>query len=217
MAYTKLFHEILDSTIWQEELEVKIVWITMLAMTDEFGKVAASVPGLAKRAGVSVPECEKALKKFQQPDRWSRSQEFEGRRIKVVEGGWELLNHGRYRSMMNAEDRREYQRAKQAEYRRRRKSPGQMGALHGARAAVNDGLEEAERNLDAGTQDSKKVPSPRQLIEEAAAAAGVAMIPEIAGAMAVAREQQKYSRKMANEPAQFDGAETVDGDRLEEG
>lgn len=116
-GYTKLFGSILDSTIWHESLPVKVVWITMLAMADREGEVSASVPGLAYRAGVSVSECEEALGKFLGPDPYSRTREAEGRRIELVSGGWRLLNHAKYRAMLGKEERREYQRVKQAEYR----------------------------------------------------------------------------------------------------
>jgi hypothetical protein len=121
MTYTKLFGSILDSTVWQEPLETRVVWITMLAMSDRDGKVEASVPGLAKRAGVTLSQCEKALARFKAPDQYSRTKEHEGRRIEDTAGGFILLNHGKYRSMMSQEDRREYQRLKQAEYRSRKK------------------------------------------------------------------------------------------------
>jgi hypothetical protein len=120
-TYTKLFQSILDSTIWQEPLATKVVWVTMLAMADREGRVWAAVPGLAHRAGVTVGECEQALAKFQSPDPYSRTQADEGRRVVVIDGGWELLNHGKYRAMMSADDRREYQRLKQADYRARKK------------------------------------------------------------------------------------------------
>lgn len=121
MTYTKLFGSILDSTVWQEPLAVKVVWITMLAMSDKDGKVEGSIPGLAVRAGVSLEECEAALEKFKSPDKYSRTREHEGRRIKESEGGWLLLNHAKYRSMMSGVERREYQRVKQREYRLKKK------------------------------------------------------------------------------------------------
>lgn len=116
-TYAKLFGSILDSTVWQESLPTKVVWITMLAMKDRNGYVGAAIPGLAKRAGVSVEECEGALTKFLSPDPYSRSKEHNGRRIEVSDGGWTVLNHEKYRQKMSLEDRREYKRQKQAEYR----------------------------------------------------------------------------------------------------
>lgn len=120
-TYVKVFQSILDSTIWQENLPTKVVWITMLAMKDRNGYVGAAIPGLARRAGVTVEECEQALAKFQTADPYSRSKENDGRRIEEVDGGWQVLNHESYRKRMSSEDRRDYQRLKQAEYRARKR------------------------------------------------------------------------------------------------
>ena len=117
MQFTKLFNSILDSTIWQEPLETKVVWITMLAMVDRNGEVHASIPGLAKRAGVTLQQCNAALACLESPDKYSRTKDHEGRRIGEIDGGWQLLNHAKYRALLSAEERREYNRRKQAEYR----------------------------------------------------------------------------------------------------
>ena len=130
--YTKLFGKILDSTIWQEDNPTRIVWITMLAMSDKDGMVSGTVPGLARRAGVSLEECEVALKKFVSPDKYSNSQEFEGRRIERVDGGWRLLNHAKYRAMRHSEERREYKADKQREYRaKQKKTPEEVEIFTG--------------------------------------------------------------------------------------
>ena len=109
-SFSKLFSSILDSTIWSESVTTKIVWVTMLAMTDSAGCVYAATPGLAKRAGVSIPEAEAALKCFFSPDPYSRTKDHEGRRIKEIDGGWQLLNYVKYSESMRREDRNEYQR-----------------------------------------------------------------------------------------------------------
>ncbi len=119
-TWCKLFGSIVTSTIWQEDLPTKVVWITMLAMKDRDGVVHGSVPGLAKMAGVSIEECLRALEKFKGPDAYSRSQEWGGRRIKDVDGGWVILNHLKYRDE-KGDYRREYNRRKQAEYRQKKK------------------------------------------------------------------------------------------------
>ncbi|MDA1056058.1 MAG: hypothetical protein O3C40_37230 [Planctomycetota bacterium] len=117
MQFTKLFSSILDSTIWQEAKETKLVWVTMLAMCDRIGEVHASIPGLAVRAGVSIAECEAALACLMSPDPYSRTKDHEGRRVKEIDQGWELLNHAKYRALLSAEERREYLRRKQQEHR----------------------------------------------------------------------------------------------------
>ena len=121
-GYTKLFNSILASTIWRASDKTRIVWITMLAMADKDGVVEGSIPGLSDFARVSLDDCEAALKELSEPDKYSRSEEFDGRRIEEIPGtGWQLLNHGKYRAKMSDDERREYNRLKQAEWRERQK------------------------------------------------------------------------------------------------
>ncbi len=106
-SFTKLFSSLIHSTIWREPNHVRIVWVTMLAMVNQHGEVEASLPGLADAARVTIEECEEALLKLSQPDRYSRSKAHEGRRIKDIDGGWFLLNHDDYRRRLSADDQRE--------------------------------------------------------------------------------------------------------------
>jgi hypothetical protein len=142
MGYTKLFSSIVASTIWREDDKTRIVWITMLAMKNERHIVEASLPGLADMARVTLKECEGAIKKLESSDKWSRNQEHEGRRIEKCTGGWLILNGEFYRAQMSADERREYQRLKQAEYRKRRKVLKHTAGCEGAQEAIRDGFAE---------------------------------------------------------------------------
>lgn len=106
MAYTKLFNSIITSTIWTESDQTRIVWITLLACADRHGEVQASIPGLARIAGVAVEDCRTAIHKFLSPDPDSRTKDDEGRRIEEIDGGWLLINHQKYREMASGEDRK---------------------------------------------------------------------------------------------------------------
>ena len=117
-GYTKLFASLLASTIWRESDKVRIVWITLLAMADQYGIAEGSIPGIADLARVSIEDCEVALARLQEPDRYSRSPEHDGRRICAVAGGFRVLNHAKYRERLNQEERREYQRRWVADRRR---------------------------------------------------------------------------------------------------
>lgn len=116
-GYTKLFSDIITSTIWQEPNDMRVLWITMLALKDRAQVVHATVPALANLANITNEECEQYLTHFQRPDKYSRSQEHEGRRIEPVEGGWYVLNGEKYRDKMNAQDRREQVRQAVARHR----------------------------------------------------------------------------------------------------
>src|ERR1700753_3636169 len=103
MTFTKLVSSITESTIWTEDDHTRLVWICMLAMSDKFGRVWASIPSLAKRARVPIESVEIALNKFLSSDKYSRTKTNEGRRIDVIEGGWQLLNYAKYRAIRDEE------------------------------------------------------------------------------------------------------------------
>lgn len=107
-GYTKMFSSIITSTIWQESLATKVMWITMLAMANKNSVVEGSIPGIAHLAGVSLEEANVALEKFMAPDEYSRSSEHEGRRVEKVDGGWKILNRDKYRAKLSEEERKEY-------------------------------------------------------------------------------------------------------------
>jgi hypothetical protein len=118
-TYTKLFSSIVHSSVWREPHHVRLVWVTMLALANRYGYVGASVPGLADASRVTLEECEDALRRFQEPDRHSRSQEHEGRRIRAVDRGWQLLNHEKFREARNSDERREQNRLAQIRHRQK--------------------------------------------------------------------------------------------------
>ena len=123
-GFTKLFHSIIHSSVWQEPPEVCKLWVTILAMADQHGKVDAAVPGLASAAVISITATEDALRRFESPDKYSRTftPECEGRRIRKVDGGWLIINHAKYRELMSAEARREQNRKSQQTFRDKTKT-----------------------------------------------------------------------------------------------
>jgi len=97
-GYSKLFSDILGSTVWGEDYATRIVWISMLAATDANGFVPGSIPGFARIANVSIPEMRHAIERLSAPDPDSRTPDHEGRRIQEVPGGWAILNYAFYRA-----------------------------------------------------------------------------------------------------------------------
>jgi len=150
MAYTKLFNSIVTSTIWLETDRTRIVWITMLALADQNGEVQASIPGLAHVAGVPVEDCRTALAKFLGPDPDSRTRDDEGQRIEEIEGGWVLLNHGKYRAMASGEDRQ--QKAAIRQRRFREKKARNPVTLSNAPVTLSNALSHTQSQAEAEAQ-----------------------------------------------------------------
>jgi len=101
--YVKLFGTILQSSIWSEDPATRLVWITLLTLADGEGYVRSSTSGLARTANVPIKDTERALVILESPDKESGTQEFDGKRIEAVEGGWFLLNYMKYREIRTRE------------------------------------------------------------------------------------------------------------------
>ena len=114
--YSKLFASLLTSSVWDTDIETRVVWITLLALKDQDGFArVATVEGLARLARVSVEGAEKAVKILTGPDPDSSDPEHDGRRIERAPGGWIVLNAKKYDELGSEQHRRE----KNAEYVRK--------------------------------------------------------------------------------------------------
>ena len=182
MAYTKLFNSIVTSTIWLEDDRTRLVWITMLALADKHGEVMASIPGLARVAGVPVDDCRIAIAKFLSPDPDSRSKDDEGRRIEPIDGGWQLINHAKYRAMASREEQQEADTLRKQRYRARLsrnvpKCPEPVREnLHIAEADSDPSLSSSVRAAAAPPSAPKFVKPSLEAIQLQAAKIGLAPI-----------------------------------------
>lgn len=113
--------DLTDSSIWAEPLEVRVMWITLLAKKDNAGIVNAADSALARAANLTTEQAEHALSVLQAPDPHSRNRDNEGRRIAKVEGGYFVLNHAKFRERQRQSYRLEYDRERQRV--RREKAP----------------------------------------------------------------------------------------------
>lgn len=123
-TFTKLFGTITESSVWSESCEIRICWVTMLAMCDKDGQVFAALPGLARRANIPLEDVEKSIQCFLSPDPYSRTKDYDGVRIEEIDGGWRLLNYQKYRDLRDTLDRKEQVREAVARHRQRNKMPG---------------------------------------------------------------------------------------------
>lgn len=138
--YAPIFNSIVDSSLWEEPLHVRITFVTMMALKDADHVVRVKDHHLRRKANVTDQELIDALKVLSEPDRrTSITQDFDGRRIKRVEDGWLVLNGEKYQEMMRVSNQRaRWARQKQAQRERQKCHP-----LPGERA-----YEEALRSGD---------------------------------------------------------------------
>ena len=103
-GYSKLDCGIIHSTVWQEPHDVRVAWITLLAMTDAEGYVRAALPAVAKLVDVPIPRMQEIIVTLCSPDEYSRTRDFDGKRLEAVDGGWRILNYVKYREGLRQPD-----------------------------------------------------------------------------------------------------------------
>lgn len=156
MAFVKLFSSITESTIWGEPYALRIVWVTMLAMADRDGVVGSSIPGLARRANVTLEEAQAAVSAFTSPDLFSRTPDDEGRRIETIAGGWRLINYYKYREMQSPEEVRE--KARLRKQRQRSKQEQSVTSVTKRDSHGSHAIAEAEAEAESGIQGTETLP-----------------------------------------------------------
>ena len=97
MPFVKLDCKMPNKSIWREDSDTRIVWITLLLMADQFGIVESSIMGISDTAKVSIELTKSALVKFELPDEYSTNPANEGRRIERIKEGYRILNYEEYR------------------------------------------------------------------------------------------------------------------------
>lgn len=93
----KLDCDIVNSSLWAERPEIRIVFLTMLALCDSEGLCRATAPGIARRANIGLKATRKAILRLESPDEDDRSGVAQGRRIQRVPGGYMITNYVLYR------------------------------------------------------------------------------------------------------------------------
>lgn len=165
MAYVKLDTGILNSTLWVDR-ECREVFITALLMAEPFeateplptyavrtldptdfevpigwyGMVRAAGVGIVRFAMTEQEAGMLALERLAAPDPESRSQDFEGRRLVRVDGGYIVLNFFKYR------DRDHTSATRSKRYRERLKAKG----------VTRDDDDDTRSVTEAGSSSSKQ-------------------------------------------------------------
>ena len=126
LSYSKLHSSLVGSSLWCERDDVRILFITMLALCDRDGCVYGSRAGILRLANLAYnQDMPDPFEILMAPDSDSsdllRNPEHQGRRIEEIPGGFRLLNHSYYRNLGSQDDRRHQNRAAQARHRNKSK------------------------------------------------------------------------------------------------
>lgn len=167
MHYNKLYSTLVGSSLWTEDRDTRLLFITMLAMADRNGIVYGTRIGLARLANIEMtpfdavgdPDCD-PFAKLMAPDCESgdilRNPENQGRRIEEIEGGFRLINFNHYQTLMASDTRKEQNRLAQRSFRQKQKesadSKKNVSKRNQASAIVSAGKpSDADADVQANT------------------------------------------------------------------
>ena len=137
MGFTKLDEKILQSSIMAENPSTFKIWISLLAACKESGIAYVSPIYLSTICHIPLENVKKAIHKLSEPDELSRSLTDDGRRIRRVDGGFEIINYHIYRaaSLRSAEAER-----KRLYRKEQRECPDKPGRSPDASASASSSL-----------------------------------------------------------------------------
>ncbi len=117
--FIKLFTQILDSSI-ADNRPLRHFFTDLLLCANGDGNVVMTDAAIARRIGATVAEVQEGLAELQKPDPFSKTPDFEGRRIIPLDGtgyGWHIINFETYRAMRDADQLRAVTRARVQKHR----------------------------------------------------------------------------------------------------
>ncbi len=169
--YNKLFTKILDSSVWLAPDPHRLVWITLIAAMDQDSFCAfACTQNLAARARVSIEQTEQAVIAFEGPDPFGPDQEYEGRRIERVQGGWFILNGQKYRTTVTRAIQSEQSRLRMQRFRdKQRNEPQRLRNVTSRLRSVTPSVSVSVSDQSKEIKRAKRCPQDFEITPELAA------------------------------------------------
>lgn len=126
MSFVKIYDTILSSSINDASIEVRWLWIALLAMSNPDGVVHGTISAIARLANMPEDKTAAAMEELCSPDPSSSTPDEDGRRVEKLEGNvWHLINYEKYRARRDPDDERRLVRERVRRYRERKKAAAQ--------------------------------------------------------------------------------------------
>jgi len=110
--YAKLFSRISQSSLMEEKIETRYVFMMLLAIADQNGDVIGTDVAISRIINVDLDTFVRCVAELCKPDEHSNSTLHEGRRLIESENGrgYNIVNYVNYSKIKNHEEKKEYMR-----------------------------------------------------------------------------------------------------------
>lgn len=162
-GFTKLFSDIVDSSIWEEDPFTCKVWVTLLALADCDGFVRGSPGWLAGKSRVSIEQCNAALEKFKSPDPRSRTPDYDGCRVEQLEDGWLILNYITFRNRLSTDPQAVSSRERMRKHREKHRSVTERNVTQHSVTPLVSASASASVHQEGGTGETDDIPTQEEV------------------------------------------------------
>ena len=118
--YGKLFESMYDGTL-ASDWKALVTFQQMIVLADQDGVVDVTPEALHRRTGIPVDIIKDGIDALERPDERSRTPDCNGCRIIRIDDhrdwGWQIVNHEKYRNLVNAEEKRRKTRERVQKHR----------------------------------------------------------------------------------------------------
>lgn len=168
--YAKLFSRIAQSSLMEEDVEVRYCFMMLLAIADSTGDVIGTDIALARTVNLPLETFRRCIAELMQPDPDSNSQVFEGRRIVSSENGrgYRVVNYVTYRQIKTNDEKRAYMR----EYMQRRRKGLKDSDVTLCKTVLSDVTHSEAEGESEAKGDTFQPPSPPQAAKRSVTTAG---------------------------------------------
>lgn len=170
-GYVPLFDSLTRGTLCGRWPDIGL-WPIVLSLSDKHGIVDVTPTYIAGVTGLSIEDVAACMKRFCEPDPYSRSSDEDGRRLSLLdpshrEWGWRIVNHGMYRekARLMAKAAREVETGQNKSRMDRRSPP--LTAAH--RPVPPDTASDPLSNANADSNEEKNSPRKKTSSESARA------------------------------------------------
>lgn len=149
--YAKLFRSMYEGSLGGD-WKTLVTFQQLLVLSDQYGVVDMFPPAIASITGIPIEIIEHGIARLEQPDKYSRTPDEEGRRIVRLDAhrdwGWRIVNFAYYRQLQRHEERREYMK----DYMKKRRAKASVNSVSHVSA-----IAEAEAEAEVKTLRSSSV------------------------------------------------------------
>ena len=109
--YKNLFTKLVESPVWGQNLDVRVLWITMMATADNMGRVIIPTRDLCEMTHLPQTAFVRALA-------YLVSWQDYGMGVREIQGGWVMNNCDQFKQIITEDQKKEYKKLQMRKYRK---------------------------------------------------------------------------------------------------